>query len=62
MANFGRKHVYVLGENDQPDVEAGKEFLAKHGDQPFLIFGFTWCGNSCTRSRVSTSSTCPMGF
>jgi hypothetical protein len=42
MANFGREHVYLLGENDQPDVEAGKEFLAKHGDQPFLIFGFTF--------------------
>jgi hypothetical protein len=42
MANFGCKHVYVLGENDQPDVEAGKEFMAKHGDRPFLIFGFTF--------------------
>jgi hypothetical protein len=31
IANFGRKHVYVLGENDQPDVEAGKEFLANTG-------------------------------
>jgi hypothetical protein len=42
MANFGRKHVYVLDENDRPDVEAVKEFLARHGDQPFLIFGFTF--------------------
>ncbi|MDX8032250.1 acyl-protein synthetase [Lentzea sp. BCCO 10_0856] len=42
MANFGRKHVYALDENDRPDVEAIKGFLANHGDQPFLIFGFTF--------------------
>lgn len=42
MANFGRKHVYVLDENDQPDVEALKGFLDRHGDEPFLIFGFTF--------------------
>jgi len=42
MANFGRKHVYVLDENDKPDVEAVKEFLAAYGDRPFLIFGFTF--------------------
>ncbi|MFI6026321.1 LuxE/PaaK family acyltransferase [Amycolatopsis magusensis] len=42
MANFGRKHVYVLDEHDQPDVEAVKGFLERHGDQPFLIFGFTF--------------------
>ncbi|CRK60888.1 Acyl protein synthase/acyl-CoA reductase RfbN [Alloactinosynnema sp. L-07] len=42
MANFGRKHVYVLDENDQPDIEAVKRFLAEYGDKPFLIFGFTF--------------------
>ena len=42
MATFGRSHVYALDENDQPDVEAVKEFLAKHGSEPFLIFGFTF--------------------
>jgi len=42
MANFGRQHVYALDENDQPDVEAIKGFLAKHGSGPFLIFGFTF--------------------
>jgi Acyl-protein synthetase, LuxE len=42
MATFGRNHVYALDENDQPDVEAVKAFLAKHGDEPFLIFGFTF--------------------
>jgi hypothetical protein len=42
MATFGRNHVYVLDENDKPDVEAVKEFLAKHGSEPFLIFGFTF--------------------
>lgn len=42
MANFGRKHVYVLDEHDQPNVDAVKEFLAQYGDAPFLIFGFTF--------------------
>ncbi|WP_216212943.1 LuxE/PaaK family acyltransferase [Amycolatopsis aidingensis] len=42
MANFGRKHVYVLDEQDRPDVDAVKRFLAEYGDQPFLIFGFTF--------------------
>ncbi|CCH27481.1 acyl-protein synthetase [Actinosynnema sp. NPDC047251] len=42
MANFGRNHVYALDEHDRPDVEAVKEFLAKHGSEPFLIFGFTF--------------------
>jgi hypothetical protein len=42
MANFGRKHVYVLDEDDKPDVGAVKEFLAQYGDRPFLIFGFTF--------------------
>lgn len=42
MANFGRKHVYLLDEQDRPDVDAVREFLARHGNQPFLIFGFTF--------------------
>jgi hypothetical protein len=42
MATFGRNHVYALDENDQPDVEAVQAFLAKHGNEPFLIFGFTF--------------------
>jgi hypothetical protein len=42
MANFGRAHVYALDEQDRPDVEAIKGFLAQHGSEPFLIFGFTF--------------------
>ncbi|MCW2643370.1 MAG: Acyl-protein synthetase [Dactylosporangium sp.] len=42
MMNFGRNHVFVLDEEDRPDVEAVRQFLAKHGDQPFLVFGFTF--------------------
>ncbi|RKT51986.1 acyl-protein synthetase [Saccharothrix australiensis] len=42
MANFGRNHVYALDEHDRPDVPAIKEFLARHGSEPFLIFGFTF--------------------
>ena len=42
MATFGRNHVYVLDEEERPNLDGIKEFLAKHGDQPFLIFGFTF--------------------
>lgn len=42
MVNFGRDHVWVLDEHEKPDLEAVRAFLAKHGDQPFLIFGFTF--------------------
>jgi hypothetical protein len=38
MATFGRDHVWALDE----DVDGLRAFLAKHGDQPFLIFGFTY--------------------
>jgi Acyl-protein synthetase, LuxE len=42
MMNFGRDHVWVLDEHGDPDPEAIRTFLARHGDQPFLIFGFTF--------------------
>ncbi|WP_170318885.1 acyl-protein synthetase [Allorhizocola rhizosphaerae] len=42
MMNFGRDHVWALDPQEKPDVEAIKGFLAKHGGQPFLIFGFTF--------------------
>lgn len=42
LINFGRDHVYLLDEQGEPDVEALKTFLAKHGDAPFLVFGFTF--------------------
>lgn len=42
MATFGRNHVYVLDEQDRPDIDAVRDFLVWHGDQPFLIFGFTF--------------------
>lgn len=42
MMNFGRDHTFVLDENERPDLEAVRGFLTKHGDRPFLIFGFTF--------------------
>ncbi|MFF5173185.1 acyl-protein synthetase [Micromonospora sp. NPDC000089] len=42
MVNFGRNHVWLLDADDQPDVTALKEFLSRYGDEPFLIFGFTF--------------------
>jgi hypothetical protein len=42
MMNFGRDHVFVLDEQEQPDPDAVKGFLAKHGGKPFLVFGFTY--------------------
>ncbi|MFI5494484.1 acyl-protein synthetase [Actinoplanes sp. NPDC051859] len=42
MATFGRDHAWTLDPDGQPDVAALREFLAKHGNAPFLIFGFTY--------------------
>jgi hypothetical protein len=42
MVNFGRDHVWALDEQQLPDVPAIREFLARHGREPFLIFGFTF--------------------
>jgi hypothetical protein len=42
LMNFGRDHTFVLDEENQPDADAVRDFLGRHGDQPFLIFGFTY--------------------
>jgi hypothetical protein len=42
MATFGRDHVYALDEQEQLDLAAIKGFLAVHGKEPFLVFGFTY--------------------
>ena len=42
MATFGRDHAYVLDNAEQPSPEAVRSFLAGHGHEPFLIFGFTF--------------------
>jgi hypothetical protein len=42
MATFGRDHAWALDPDGKPDIEALRGFLAKHGDKPFLIFGFTF--------------------
>jgi hypothetical protein len=42
MATFGRDHAWVLDERGAPDLAAIRGFLARHGREPFLIFGFTF--------------------
>ncbi|WP_229397923.1 LuxE/PaaK family acyltransferase [Micromonospora okii] len=42
LMNFGRDHTFVLDEQERPDPEAVRAFLDRHGDRPFLIFGFTF--------------------
>jgi hypothetical protein len=42
LMNFGRDHTFVLDEADRPDAEGVRAFLARHGAEPFLIFGFTF--------------------
>ncbi|MEU4559339.1 acyl-protein synthetase [Actinoplanes sp. NPDC023936] len=42
MSTFGRDHVWALDNDGVVDLDAIRGFLAKHGDQPFLIFGFTF--------------------
>ncbi|MDI6100491.1 acyl-protein synthetase [Actinoplanes sp. NEAU-A12] len=42
MSTFGRDHVWALDHDGEVDLGAIRGFLDKHGDQPFLIFGFTF--------------------
>jgi hypothetical protein len=42
MATFGRDHVWALDNDGAVDLDGIRGFLDKHGDQPFLIFGFTY--------------------
>lgn len=42
MMNFGRDHAFVLDEAGRPDPGAVRAFLARHGREPYLIFGFTF--------------------
>ena len=42
MSTFGRDHVWALDNDGHVDLGAIRGFLDKHGDQPFLIFGFTF--------------------
>jgi hypothetical protein len=42
MMNFGRDHFWALDENMQLDLEGLRRFVARHGNSPFLLFGFTY--------------------
>ncbi|MEU8247037.1 acyl-protein synthetase [Nonomuraea sp. NPDC048916] len=42
MMNLGRHYTFVLDEGGEPDSAAVRNFLARHGDEPYLIFGFTF--------------------
>ncbi|MEV4110819.1 acyl-protein synthetase [Nonomuraea sp. NPDC049695] len=42
MMNFGRDHTFVLDDRGGVDAEAVEAFLARHGGERFLVFGFTF--------------------
>ena len=42
MMTFGAQPLFALDRDLQLDVPAVEQFLIKHGDGPFLIFGFTY--------------------
>ncbi len=42
MMNFGRAHFWALDDQMQLDQRGLDTFLREFGDQPFLIFGFTY--------------------
>jgi len=42
MMNFGRDHFFCLDEKMSLNVDGLRKFLARHADEPFLIFGFTF--------------------
>jgi hypothetical protein len=42
MMNFGRSHAYALDEEMNLNLDAVRDFLARFGGAPFLMFGFTF--------------------
>ncbi len=42
MLTFGRQHFYALDDDARLNVGGLREFLERHGQEPFLIFGFTY--------------------
>jgi hypothetical protein len=42
LMKFGAQATFALDENLNPDLETIRSFVAKHGANPFLIFGFTF--------------------
>ena len=42
MMPFGRDHAFALDDEMRLDQPAVRSFLERHGDQPFLVFGFTF--------------------
>lgn len=42
MMTFGAQPLFALDRDLELDIPAVEAFLAKHGDGPFLIFGFTY--------------------
>lgn len=42
LMNFGRNHVYVFDADMNLDTAALQAFLARFGEAPFLLFGFTF--------------------
>lgn len=42
MLSYGRRHFYALNDEMELDRQGLQDFLARHGDGPILIFGFTF--------------------
>ncbi len=42
FSNFGHHHFYLLDAEMQVDWSGLEQFLARYGDQPILLFGFTF--------------------
>ncbi len=42
MMNFGRRHAFALDDEMRLDIDTVRRFLDDVGDQPFLMFGFTF--------------------
>jgi hypothetical protein len=42
MMIFGGAHTFALDDDLRPRSDAIRAFLDRHGNAPFLIFGFTW--------------------
>jgi hypothetical protein len=42
MMTYGRDHAFLLDRDNRVDFPVMRRFLAAHGHEPFLVFGFTF--------------------
>ncbi|WP_421781037.1 acyl-protein synthetase [Kiloniella litopenaei] len=62
LMRFGHAHTFILNEDLSLNLKGLEQFLEKHGEQPFLIFGFTFMVWSYLFKNISSASNLTNGI